>query len=555
MTKKLLSKSLLAPLSPLPKASSPRVAIYTAFARNYGRLRPIEFSSPGYDFVAFSDRAVEVDGWKVLPINYIHKNPLRSERFIKLHPHLYFSDYDVSIWIDADIQPGGDIAGFIEAVSQDVYLAACSHPQRECIFKEITACVQRQEPDSNILLEQQARYERQGFPERAGLWQTDLLVRRHNDPRCIRLMNEWWREIEVGSHWDQVSLPVVRRRLNATIAPLVRHPIDLRHDPRPAFLPREHAVEVAGVKEPPKYQPRPVDLSALTIDIGICVHNSPRETREALASAEAERRRGDRIIIVDDGSDKETATILDVFAQAHDNVLLLRHDECEGYTRSANAVLKAAKADWIVLLNSDAILSKHALQKLITCGEQYDRLAIVGPLSNAGGWQTVPILANPGGGFYVNSIPSPLTVENMDRICEEVSRGAPLFTPLVNGFCFAIRRSALEAIGLFDDRAFPKGYGEEDDFCLRAADAGYVCGVATNTYVFHHKSASFKVARRATLAKASGIALREKHGADRVTQSTQMLRENPELVRLRQVIGERQKMLLSTALGTAPSKG
>lgn len=168
----------------------------------------------------------------------------------------------------------------------------------------------------------------------------------------------------------------------------------------------------------------------------------------------------------------------------------------------------------------------------------------------------MPVLENPGGGFYVNSIPSPLTIENMDRICEEVSRGVPLFTPLVNGFCFAIRRSAVDVIGLFDDRAFPKGYGEEDDFCLRAADAGYVCGVATNTYVFHHKSASFKFARRATLAKASGIALREKHGADRVTRSTQMLRENPELVRLRQVIGERQNMLLSTALGIpAPSEG
>ena len=44
--------------------------------------------------------------------------------------------------------------------------------------------------------------------------------------------------------------------------------------------------------------------------------------------------------------------------------------------------------------------------------------------------------------------------------------------------------------------AFPAGYGEENDLCLRAGKAGVKLAVADDVYVYHVKSASFGSVRR-----------------------------------------------------------
>jgi hypothetical protein len=172
------------------------------------------------------------------------------------------------------------------------------------------------------------------------------------------------------------------------------------------------------------------------------------------------------------------------------------------------------------------------------CGEQFPALAVVGPLSNAAGWQTVPQLTGLDGKFMINSLPGSLTVEDMDRLCEELSDGVVPFVPLVNGFCFAIRRSAVEQIGPFDEANFPIGYGEEDDFCLRAGAASFLCGLATDSYVFHSKSASFTPERRAPLVAQGGKALRMKHSPERVAAAVETMKRHPYLALVRQRIGE-----------------
>jgi GT2 family glycosyltransferase len=242
---------------------------------------------------------------------------------------------------------------------------------------------------------------------------------------------------------------------------------------------------------------------------------------------------------VDDASEAVTAEFLSAFAAANVGVLLIRHEQNRGYTASANAVLREGKADWIVLLNSDTVVPSAAFTKLVTNGEQFDRVGIVGPLSNAASWQTVPQLTGADGKFLVNALRDGMTVEDMDRLCEELSNGALLFAPLVNGFCYAVRRKLIERIGMFDEANFPQGYGEEDDFCLRAGEAGYLCGIATDTYVFHSKSASFTPERRKPLVEEGAKALRKKHSAERIQAATDMLRKNPELKRIRELLFER----------------
>ena len=54
-----------------------------------------------------------------------------------------------------------------------------------------------------------------------------------------------------------------------------------------------------------------------------------------------------------------------------------------------------------------------------------------------------------------------------------------------------IKRSVLEGVGYFDEKAFGKGYGEENDFCFRCFDVGYRHLLCDNTYIYHKESQSF----------------------------------------------------------------
>ena len=64
--------------------------------------------------------------------------------------------------------------------------------------------------------------------------------------------------------------------------------------------------------------------------------------------------------------------------------------------------------------------------------------------------------------------------------------------PTGSGFCLFIRRAMMDQCGTFDEEGFPRGYGEENDFCLRGMKAGWVNLISPWAFVFHVRTASFK---------------------------------------------------------------
>jgi hypothetical protein len=101
--------------------------------------------------------------------------------------------------------------------------------------------------------------------------------------------------------------------------------------------------------------------------------------------------------------------------------------------------------------------------------------------------------------------------------------------PLVNGFCFAIKSAVIDAIGLFDEKLFPNGYGEENDYCLRAGKAGFSGAIADDCYLFHAKSRSYSHETRRELGRQARLILGQKYGAE-VDKATNILKNSPELV-------------------------
>jgi GT2 family glycosyltransferase len=123
----------------------------------------------------------------------------------------------------------------------------------------------------------------------------------------------------------------------------------------------------------------------------------------------------------------------------------------------------------------------------------------------------------------------------MNRYCEQWTVAGLLpRVPLIHGFCFGVTREVIERLGLFDHNRFPGGYGEENDYCFRAADAGFSLVVATHTYIWHAKSESYRDSERVTLMKAAAETFRSLHGRRRIERAVRTMQENPILAQLRQ---------------------
>lgn len=249
-----------------------------------------------------------------------------------------------------------------------------------------------------------------------------------------------------------------------------------------------------------------------SVDVIICVHNAYEDVKKCIESVFEFTSYPYNIIIVDDGSAELTRDYLRDIAENCPNVKLIRNEQGKGYTFAANIGLRASKAEYCVLLNSDTIVTENWLDKMIDCAQSDPEVGIVGPLSNTASWQSIPEVFDEDGDWCHNKLPQDITIEQFGKMVEKYSGQLYFPVPLLNGFCLMIHRSVIDRIGYFDEETFGPGFAEEDDYNLRATKAGFKLAVADNTYIFHAQSKSYSDERRKSLCEQSGKKLREKHG-------------------------------------------
>lgn len=536
-----------------------KFAVYTAVAGGYDELKMPRHVSPSVDYICFTDREIENHGvWQQRYFDYLNIDPTRTARFVKLHPHIYLSEYDASMWLDANLVLKGDPEELFE-LSADWPIVAFTHPHRDCIYEEAREVIERGNLDrEKLILSQMKRYKAAGFPEGFGLAETNVLIRRHNDQAVRDLMTLWWAEIVGGSRRDQLSFNYALWRTGLNYHALSPKGVSVRNDPRfERFLhgdaatyrdsppTQAHVARSREVGDPLNAFGKAIDRAHATdvrthtvdtigLDVVVCVHNSPNEVRRCLRSVITTLEDRHNLIIVDDGSAEETADLLRQFAANYKQAKLTRLDTAGGYTKAANCGIKNSSADFVILLNSDTQVPKNWWKKLVRAAFACPDIGIVGPLSNAASWQSVPDILDSDGQLAVNKIPAGLTVEDMDRIAESCSPKTTPRVDLANGFCLGIKREVLDRIGIFDEDAFPRGYGEENDFCFRAADAGFGIVIATDCYIFHEKSKSYTAARRDELALEGSKAIRQMYPASRIGNAVESCKKNPVLVAIRE---------------------
>jgi hypothetical protein len=183
--------------------------VYTCITGDYDSLCNPKFLTDGFDYVCFTDnKTIKSDVWdiRLLPKETEGLSQVKKQRFVKINPHLLLSEYDMSIWVDGNVTLKGDLNKFVKnVITSDCSVYVPKHPQRNCIYAEANAVVKMGKDKSDITRPQMERYRKEGFPEKYGLLQSNIILRKHNKPDCIKLMEDWFKELKDGSHRDQLS--------------------------------------------------------------------------------------------------------------------------------------------------------------------------------------------------------------------------------------------------------------------------------------------------------------------------------------------------------------
>ncbi|WP_457675351.1 glycosyltransferase [Thiolapillus sp.] len=237
-----------------------------------------------------------------------------------------------------------------------------------------------------------------------------------------------------------------------------------------------------------------------------------------------------RLIIINDASpDPAIQQDLERIAAAHEQVVLLENPRNLGFVGTVNRGMRLGNAD-VVLLNSDTEVANDWLDRLVSAAYADEHIGTVTPFSNNATICSFPRFCQS------SELPPHWDLAGLDDLFSRTNRGRLVDIPTGVGFCQYIRRDCLEQTGLFDEERFGRGYGEENDFCRRAAALGWRNVLCCDTFVFHEGGVSFSHEQEERVARAQEI-LRELH-PDYQMLVERHIHEDPALVHRMRVLLE-----------------
>ena len=220
------------------------------------------------------------------------------------------------------------------------------------------------------------------------------------------------------------------------------------------------------------------------------VYGGLDETQAAVYSVLEAAPPNVRFIIVNDASPEP---ILNEWLEKleHENKIeLIRHEQNLGFCAAVNSGLANALGCDVLLLNSDILLPNGVIETLKAAAYSNATVGTVTPLSNE-----ATICSYPNANAE-NTMPDLATANLYNRLAITVNGVSTVEIPTGIGFCMYIRHDCLSATGPFRFKIFAQGYGEENDFCIRARHLGYKHVAAVGAYVAHQGGVSFRSAAR-----------------------------------------------------------
>lgn len=220
------------------------------------------------------------------------------------------------------------------------------------------------------------------------------------------------------------------------------------------------------------------------------------------------------IIVVDNASEDGSAEMV---REAFPHVRLIVNKENAGFAAATNQGVRMSRGRIVLLLNPDTEILDDALAELVRFLDDHPEYAVAG----AG-------LVYPDGSFQHSAFRFPGAMQTFldffplnHRLTNSrlngryprtlYERGRPFEIDHPLGACLAVRRAAIDQVGLLDEEFFM--YCEEIDWCWRMRKAGWRIACVPAARVVHHAGASTRQFRDEMFVALwrSRIRLFEKH--------------------------------------------
>ena len=186
-----------------------------------------------------------------------------------------------------------------------------------------------------------------------------------------------------------------------------------------------------------------------------------------------------RIVVVDNGSTDDSTTVI---RQRYPSITLLESKQNLGFTGGNNlGIVKALEmgTDYVWLLNNDTVVERDALRKMVQAIGNSPDVGIASPV--------IYFQEPPGEIQFCGSY-----IDWKRKRIVKLEIGEPYPSNGVNvslwGTALLIRRDVVERVGYLNEKYF--AYHEDEEYCMRAARAGYRCIVVPDARVYHKNSRS-----------------------------------------------------------------
>ena len=200
-----------------------KTVCYTYVSDGYDDLINHRYVCKNWEYICFTNnpkllKRSRIGIWKIVPSKFEKLDSKRNSGWHKTHPHILFPEYDVSVWVDANVNILTPYLSKYINIHNDNIIITPLHFRRDCIYDEvqevrIVKYDSDQSLDNMLDLLNKAR-----MPKHYGLNETNIMFRRHNTDVVKKIDSDWWNCIENYSARDQCSFNYVLFKNNINIS-------------------------------------------------------------------------------------------------------------------------------------------------------------------------------------------------------------------------------------------------------------------------------------------------------------------------------------------------
>lgn len=255
------------------------------------------------------------------------------------------------------------------------------------------------------------------------------------------------------------------------------------------------------LKEIPKFFTDNINSTTVLIP----VYNGTEHLKKLMPSLVKNTPNNVQIIIIDDCSpDAEVQKYLQNYAD-FSNIKIIKNNSNLGFVKTMNKGMSLINTKYAVWLNTDTIVPKQWIERLLYPFDGYNKIATTTPFTNSGCTFSFPI--------YCEDNEMVKTVDEIDQCFQRIHNFDTLLNETYSGtgFCMGINMECWKEIGQLDEKNFGKGYGEENDWCFRALRKGWKHYLVPNLFVQHCHGGSFLSEEKKKLIENHLEILKEKY--------------------------------------------